>query len=27
VQERKIQGVRPGFFGLCPECVDYAKTD
>lgn len=27
VRERKIQGVRPGFFGLCPECVDYAKTD
>jgi hypothetical protein len=27
VRERKIQGVRPDFFGLCPECADYAKTD
>jgi hypothetical protein len=27
VRERKIQGVRPDFFGLCPECVDCAKTD
>jgi Fur family ferric uptake transcriptional regulator len=22
VQERKIQGVRPEYFGLCPKCVD-----
>ena len=26
VRERKIQGARPEFFGLCPECVDRTKT-
>jgi len=27
VRERKIQGARPEFFGLCPECVDSTQTD
>ena len=25
VQERMIQGARPEFFGLCPDCVDRGK--
>jgi hypothetical protein len=27
VRERKIQGARPEFFGLCPECVDSTTAD
>jgi hypothetical protein len=25
VRERKIQGVRPEYFGLCPGCVDRGR--
>jgi hypothetical protein len=27
VRERKIEGARPEFFGLCPECVNSTETD
>jgi len=26
VQERKIQGARPEYFGLCPDCVDRGRN-
>lgn len=27
VRERRIQGARPEYFGLCPDCVDRTRTE